>query len=108
MTVIKTQDGLRSWLDMDTIETKLLDLADRLSSVPCIVSIRGDHAGRFLYIVCNERSAEVSLTAQGWWVEFWGSLDEDAQPERASALNSLVEVEAALLDYFFAENAKDS
>lgn len=91
---------------MDMIETKLLDLADRLSSVPCIVSMQGDHAGRFLYIVCNERSAEVSLTEQGWWVEFWGSLDEGAQPEMESTLDSLVEVEATLLNYFFAEDAK--
>ena len=88
------------------IQASLGDLADRLKRVSSIASIRGDGVAQFLHVICNERAAEVSLAGEGWWVEFWGSLDGDAQPERESTLNSIAEVELALLDYFFADRSK--
>ena len=91
---------------MDSSEADLRHLADRLSSFSSSVSIRGSGAGRFLYVVCNERSAEVSLAAKGWWVEFWGSFDEDAQPEKEITLDSIAEVEILLLDYFFPDGCR--
>lgn len=90
---------------MDSTEANLRHLADRLSPFSSVVSIRGSGAGRFLYVVCHGRSAEVSLAAEGWWVEFWGSLDEDAQPEKQVTLGSIAEVERVLLDDFFPDGS---
>lgn len=88
---------------MDSIEANLRHLADRLSRFSSVVSIRGSGAGRFLYVVCQGRSAEISPAAEGWWVEFWGSVDEDAQPEKQVMLDSIAEVEVLLRGHFFAD-----
>ncbi|MFD0726720.1 hypothetical protein [Lysobacter brunescens] len=92
----------------DSVEANLGHLVQRLSPLSSLVSIRGSGAGRFLYIVCNGRSAEVSPAEEKWWVELWGSLEEDAQPEIDVMLDSIAEVEVFLLDYFFPEGAQFS
>jgi hypothetical protein len=80
-------------------DSRLVDLSSRLVSKISVVEIRGDGASRFLYVTGNGKSAEVSMHKGKFWVEFWGSLDEDAQPMMEAFYESIQSVEAALQDW---------
>jgi len=83
---------------MEEIESRLHELADILERSPLRADMRGDGASRFLYVVGNGRSAEVSLHSDKFWVEFWNSLDENAQAVAEAMFDSVREVEEALLE----------
>lgn len=77
----------------------LQSLAARLKPVLSEVHVRGEGAAQFLYVVGNDRSAEVSMDQGRYWVEFWDSLDEDASPVAQAMYDSLQEVEDGLLPH---------
>lgn len=80
-------------------EPRLCELADRLISGVSEIHMRGEGDARFLYVVGNGRSAEVSLMKDAFWVEFWDSLDEDAQPVAEAIFGSTQSVEDAVLEH---------
>ena len=61
------------------------------------VDVRGHGASRFLYVLGAGRAAEVSCNNGAYSVEFWESLDADAQPVGEAVLPSVERVEEALL-----------
>lgn len=75
-------------------------LADSLRRDLSIADIRGDGASSFLYLAGNGRSAEVSRSAEGFWVEFWDSADASALPANEATFNSIRDVEIALRAHF--------
>jgi hypothetical protein len=80
-----------------TNELTLRELAARLILRVSEVAIRGDGSSRFLYIVGNGKSAEVSWHKERLWVEFWDSLNEDAQPVAEAMFDSPQEAESAII-----------
>lgn len=83
----------------DDIQLILRNLANKLLCFFPEVYLRGEGASLFLYVVGNGRSAEVSWHDGGFWVEFWNSLNEDAQPVTEATFNSDQAVELALLEW---------
>lgn len=83
----------------DEIQLVLRALANRLLCFFPEVYLRGEGASLFLYVVGNGRSAEISWHEDGFWVEFWDSLHEDAQPVAEATFNSDQAVELALFEW---------
>jgi len=84
----------------DDIESALCALADRLRPWLTLAELRGEGASKFLYLVGNGRSAEVSRHEDGFWLELWDSLEDSALPIAESILGSIEEVDCALSDHF--------
>jgi hypothetical protein len=81
-------------------ESMLHALADMLRPALSSVEMRGDGASCFLYLTGNGRSAEVSRNADGFWVEFWDSLDASALPAKEATFDSIQAIEIALRIHF--------
>lgn len=60
------------------------------------LELRGEGASRFLYVVGDGVSAEVSWHKEAFWIEFWDSLEEDASPIGELMVPSVQDVEQAL------------
>lgn len=60
------------------------------------IDLRGEGASRFLYVVGARGAAEVSWHGEGFWIQFWDSLDPDAQPTGELVTRSVGGVEKAL------------
>jgi len=45
------------------------------------IALRGTGNARFIYVISGGRSVEISHDESGrFWVQYWDSLDEDAEP----------------------------
>lgn len=80
-----------------TQESILRELAAQLIRRVSEVAVRGHGRSCFLYVVGSGKSAEVSIQDDGFWVEFWDSLDAEAQPVSESTYSTSGEVEAAVI-----------
>lgn len=77
-----SKDLARTWFaelegltSVDEYRKKLESAASTLKAVSEDVSIRGDHAGQFVFATAKGRAIELSQAKDGIWVEFW---DTDA------------------------------
>jgi hypothetical protein len=71
------------------VKTKLSELQDELAPQFERVSLKGQGASSFLYLLNKGRAVEISEDSGGFWLEFWEkSDDEDAPPVKEMILAS--------------------
>ncbi len=85
-------------LDLRRKEKALRELASRLIFVVDEVALRGAGGAKFLYVIGNRKSAEVSWDENDrLWSEFWGRLDEDAEVESEETFLDIKSAEKGIL-----------